>query len=176
MLLGFALTALAATAWAADSGPLTYAGQEARAIKALSDREIGDLLAGSGMGYAKAAELNGYPGPRHVIDLAVALDLTPDQKAAAERLFQDMKQHATALGERLVAVEAELEALFAAGAAEPERVAALTARSASIEGELRAVHLAAHVALRPVLTAHQRLRYDRLRGYGGGEGHVGHGH
>lgn len=42
-----------------------YAGLPAREIKALSPEEIADLAAGRGMGLALAAELNGYPGPRH---------------------------------------------------------------------------------------------------------------
>ena len=43
--------------------PSPYAGQESRAIKALSDSEIDDLANGRGMGLAKAGELNGYPSP-----------------------------------------------------------------------------------------------------------------
>jgi hypothetical protein len=42
-----------------------YAGEQGRAIKALSQKEVSDLLDGAGMGYAKAAELNRYPGPMH---------------------------------------------------------------------------------------------------------------
>jgi hypothetical protein len=52
----------------ADS-PTPYAGQQNRTIKALSDEDIVGLLKGDGMGFAKAAELNGYPGPKHVLDL-----------------------------------------------------------------------------------------------------------
>ena len=40
-----------------------YAGQESREIKSLSPAEVDGYLAGAGMGFAKAAELNGYPGP-----------------------------------------------------------------------------------------------------------------
>jgi hypothetical protein len=42
-----------------------YVGQEYREIKALSTQEISDYISGRGMGLAKAAELNGYPGPAH---------------------------------------------------------------------------------------------------------------
>src|SRR5712692_7148759 len=38
-------------------------GQEGRAIKSLSAEETADLLAGRGMGAARAAELNHFPGP-----------------------------------------------------------------------------------------------------------------
>ena len=44
---------------AAQTSP--YAGEETRAIKALSAQEVESLLGGKGMGFAKAAELNGYP-------------------------------------------------------------------------------------------------------------------
>ena len=46
-----------------------YAGMQARAIKALSAEQIADLKAGRGLSLALAAELNGYPGPRHVLEL-----------------------------------------------------------------------------------------------------------
>ena len=36
---------------------------------------MADLRAGRGMGLALAAELNGYPGPAHVLELADKLDL-----------------------------------------------------------------------------------------------------
>src|SRR5687767_11125254 len=57
----------------AESADSPYVGQEDRAIKALDAKDVDGLLAGSGMGYAKAAELNGYPGPMHVLELAEKL-------------------------------------------------------------------------------------------------------
>jgi hypothetical protein len=57
-----------------------YAGQQKREIKALSEAEVSAYLDGRGMGLAKAAELNGYPGPAHVLDLAEKLQLTPQQQ------------------------------------------------------------------------------------------------
>src|SRR3546814_2442449 len=92
LFLAGVLAALLAPALAADPGPSPYAGDEARRIKALSDQEIADLRRGRGMGYARAAELNGYPGPRHVLDMAGALGLAPDQAAAAETLFRAMRR------------------------------------------------------------------------------------
>jgi hypothetical protein len=72
------VAALCAPLLVADESP--YAGEEARAIKALSDQEIEAYLSGQGMGYAKAAELNSYPGPKHVLELARELGLTPAQE------------------------------------------------------------------------------------------------
>src|SRR3977135_712198 len=75
-----------------------YAGMQTRSIKALSDQQIADLRAGRGMGLALAAELNGYPGPSHVLELADKLDLSPDQRAGVARLFDSMKAEAVPLG------------------------------------------------------------------------------
>jgi hypothetical protein len=90
-----------------------YAGMQARAIKASSAEQIADLKAGRGLSLALAAELNGYPGPRHVLELVEQLGLTDQQRADVQRLFDDMTAEAVPLGERLIAQEAELERLFA---------------------------------------------------------------
>ena len=36
---------------------------------------------------ALAAELNGYPGPSHVLELADKLELSTEQRASMQRLF-----------------------------------------------------------------------------------------
>ena len=45
-----------------------YRGQTSTEIRGLTENEISELRQGHGMGLARAAELNGYPGPRHVLD------------------------------------------------------------------------------------------------------------
>ena len=60
-----------------------YLGFEKRTIKALSDQQTSDLRAGLGMSLALAAELNGYPGPRHTLELASELNLTDEQRTKA---------------------------------------------------------------------------------------------
>ena len=50
-----------------------YGGFAERPMKALSAEQIADLRAGRGMGLALAAELNGFPGPVHALELAVPL-------------------------------------------------------------------------------------------------------
>src|SRR5262245_30112839 len=82
-----------------------YTGQESCEIKALSPQEISDLLAGKGMGFAKAAELNGYPGPAHVLEPAAQLQLTPEQIARTEALFSKMQTQAVGIGQQLVEEE-----------------------------------------------------------------------
>src|SRR5262245_12627280 len=91
-----------------------YAGQEQREVKALSAEDVRAYLAGEGMGFAKAAELNHYPGPRHVLDQAAALALTDGQAAEVRRIFDRMHDEAVRLGRELVDKEAALDGRFAA--------------------------------------------------------------
>lgn len=142
-----------------------YAGLDRRQIKALPEEDAAALLSGRGMGLALAAEMNGYPGPMHVLEHADALRLTPAQREAAERLRVRMAAEAQALGARVVAAEEELDRLFASGAADTGRLAALTASLGALNGRIREVHLAAHIAMRDALEPAQREAYGRLRGY-----------
>jgi Spy/CpxP family protein refolding chaperone len=150
-----------------------YAGQEARAIKALSAERIAGLEAGQGLGYARAAELNGYPGPKHVLELADELSLTHEQRVRTRELYEAMQRRASALGRQLIAAERALDRAFAERAISPERLGELVSASAQIEGELRAVHLAAHLEQAAVLDEDQVDEYARLRGYdpGASKGH-----
>lgn len=142
-----------------------YAGEEQRPIKAMSPERIEGLEAGRGLGYAKAAELNGYPGPMHVLELADDLDLDADQVRSTEALFETMRERAGELGRDLVAVEAELEQAFSEEKITRERLVELVSRSANIEGQIRLVHLQAHLAQADILDAGQLAEYMRLRGY-----------
>ena len=163
LLLAFAFAIAAALATQAENSP--YATETGRRIKALSDTEISQYLAGRGMGLARAAELNRYPGPRHVLDLRAELALTDDQAARLEQLFRTMDAAAKAAGADLVARESELDQLFAGRQATAERVTALTEEIGRLQGLVRAAHLNAHVATAAVLTPEQIARYGELRGY-----------
>jgi len=162
-------------AWAQAS---PYAGQQQRAIKTLSDQEVSALLAGNGAGFAKAAELNGYPGPLHVLELADRLDLSPEQRGATQRLMSEHKERARALGAGLVNAERELDGLFAQRAAAPDAVDAATRRVALLQAELRAEHLNTHLAQTALLSSEQVRLYSVLRGYGddAGGGHRSNAH
>lgn len=142
-----------------------YAGLQGRRTKALSEEDAAGLPAGRGMALALAAELNGYPGPMHVLEHGEALRLTPAQRAAAEALRERMAGEARAIGARIVALEEELDRLFAGGTADAGRLAALTASIGALDGRLREAHLAAHIAMRDALDADQRAAYAWLRGY-----------
>lgn len=142
-----------------------YAGQQARAIKALSGEEVKQLLSGAGMGYAKAAELNRYPGPMHVLELADKLALTREQHAAVAKLMEAHKADARRIGARLVEAERALDLLFRTGEASENTLAQSVARAAAIEGEYRLSHLETHRRTRALLSDGQVARYDALRGY-----------
>jgi hypothetical protein len=145
--------------------PQPYAGLQARRLKALSEEQLAELRAGAGMGLALAAELNGYPGPMHVLQHADAIGLSPAQRSTAEDLRARMLAEARAIGTRIAALEEELDALFAGGAADTGRLAMLTAAIGALNGRLREVHLVTHIAMRDALDEAQRTAYARLRGY-----------
>jgi Spy/CpxP family protein refolding chaperone len=139
---------------------------QTRPIKGLSEQQVADLQAGRGMGLALAAELNGYPGPVHVLDLADNLDLSPDQRAKIQELFASMKQEALPLGSKLIEQEADLDQQFAGHVVTPASLKSATAAIAFTQGELRETHLKYHLSTVAVLTEGQRQRYSQLRGYG----------
>lgn len=149
-----------------DTSP--YAGMQARPVKALSDQQLADLRAGRGMGMALAAELNGYPGPVHALELADALGLTPEQRDHVRALREAMTAEAVPLGERLIAEEAALDREFAARTVTPASLEAATAAIGQTQARLRAAHLRYHLAMMDVLTPEQVRRYGELRGYGSG--------
>lgn len=164
-----------ATAALAEAPASPYVGQKVRAIKSLSPEDVDAYLSGKGAGLARAAELNGYAGPRHVLELASELELTVKQRAQTEALYAAMLSKATALGRVLVEKERELDRLFATRSID----AALLDRSlddiGSLQAGVRGAHLEAHLAQVGILTEAQNARYARLRGYGGAVEHTGHG-
>lgn len=154
----------AAAAHAAH-GHAGYAGLQHRAIKALTAQQIEGYRAGRGMGLAMAAELNGYPGPMHVLELAPQLGLSGDQQASTQAIFQAMQTQAKPLGAAIIDAERELDAMFATGSATPASIETQTQKIARLQGQLRAVHLASHLDMMKVLSAEQVQAYKRLRGY-----------
>ena len=157
-----------------------YAGQETRDIKALSVEDVSALLAGQGMGLAKAAELNGYPGPLHVLENTTALKLSDDQKAQTMALFASMQARAKETGKALVEEERRLDRAFGDRTISREALVAALTRIGTLQAELRAIHLEAHLTQRQILTSDQTAAYIKLRGYESavphGSGDTGHRH
>ncbi|MEE1657595.1 Spy/CpxP family protein refolding chaperone [Microvirga sp. CF3062] len=171
----FALAALlvAVPASAQHSSTSPYSGLEQRTTKALSDEQIADLRAGRGMGLALPAELNGYPGPVHVLELADRLGLTEDQRTRVQELHAAMKAETVPLGERLIAQETDLDRQLAGKTVTPASLQAATADIGTTQGALRFAHLRHHLSTLDILTPEQVRSYGELRGYqaSGDRGH-----
>jgi Spy/CpxP family protein refolding chaperone len=150
----------------ADDSSMPYAGQQSRTIKALSEEDIAALLQGEGMGMAKAAELNGYPGPKHVLTLAEQLKLTASQRQEIRAVFDRMSAAAKPLGAELIERERALDRQFAKRENTRDHLAAETGAIGELEARLRSVHLTAHLETRALLSPDQIVLYEQLRGYG----------
>lgn len=146
-------------------GHSAYAGEEGRAIKSLSDEDIAELRRGGGWGLARAAELNGIPGPAHLLELKDEIPLEPDQVAALEAIFQTMQADAIAEGERLIALETELEAMFRSGTVAEDSLRTMLDAIAAARSRLRFIHLRTHLETPELLGPEQIERYNQLRGY-----------
>lgn len=165
VLAGLAVIAAASASAQMQTPP--YAGLQTREVKALSAQEMADLIAGRGMGLALPAELNGYPGPKHVLEFADQLRLSERQRADVKRLFDSMESESIRLGRELIAAERALDRDFAESTVTPERLKASTAALGEIRGNLRNTHLKYHLATAALLSPDQIGRYAELRGYGG---------
>lgn len=155
------------------------AGQESREIKAMSPEDVQSYLSGKGMGLAKAAELNGYPGPSHVLALATALELSSEQKRQTEKLFGSMEAKAISLGRPLIEEERKLDRSFVDRTVTPSSLAQSLRRIGQLQAQVREAHMEAHLAQVAILTPEQVARYMVLRGYSDASkpaGHTGHGH
>src|SRR4051794_885794 len=168
--LAIASIVLAASAFAQHP----YAGMQSRSIKALSDQQVADLKAGRGMGLALPAELNGYPGPSHLLELADKLNLSASQRSQIKQLFDSMKAEAVPVGEKLIEQEAMLDQQFVSRSITPDRLKFATAEIGATQAELRNTHLKYHLETVQILSAQQMQQYATLRGYSGDAPHQHH--
>jgi Spy/CpxP family protein refolding chaperone len=174
MKLPFVVAAVSSLIAANVLAASPYAGEEGREIKALSAADVDAYLTGQGMGFAKAAELNGYAGPKHVLELASELDLTAEQRTQTQVLFASMQTKAVALGRRLVDEERTLDRLFASTSITRDSLQESVARIGEVQADVRAAHLEAHLEQAKILTPEQHARYLRLRGYHASGAHHSH--
>ncbi|MBX2879697.1 MAG: hypothetical protein KTR32_07190 [Granulosicoccus sp.] len=167
LLLLICLTALTALfAYAEDSSHSSaYAGQEKRTIKSLSEDDIAELRAGSGWGLAKAAELNGLPGPLHLLEMKDQIDLSNEQVKSIEKLFDEMNVAARDLGAKLIEKEQLLELRFQNDIPDEAELESLLTDIGQTRSSLRFVHLSAHLKTPDILSTHQITKYNQLRGY-----------
>jgi Spy/CpxP family protein refolding chaperone len=146
-----------------------YIGQEKRLIKSLSEDDIQQLKHGKGWGLAKAAELNGMPGPSHILQMKEKISLTKEQEAKVRALFEDMKSKAIPLGNKLIHLEKTLNDSFANRTITNELLNQQLDSISKALRELRYVHLVTHLMTPNILTPHQIEEYNRLRGYKSGD-------
>ena len=164
LIFAVVVSSLAFSTFANSGSP--YVGQEKREIKALSQQEVVGYLNGKGLGYAKAAELNHFPGPSHVLSVAKELNLAEDQIRRTQAAFDEMQTQATKLGKQFVEKEQELNRLFANGSIDKESLNKLLLEIGALQANIRYAHLSAHIEQQALLTKHQIKLYDQLRGYG----------
>ncbi len=145
--------------------PSKYSGQETRQIKSLSEVEVQGYLKGHGLGFAKAAELNHYPGPKHVLDLTEPLTLTEQQIEQTREIFRVMQKKATALGSAYIDKERELDRLFAQAIVDSLALKEVVFELGRLRSSIRLAHLSAHLQMKQVLSPAQVNHYDKLRGY-----------
>ncbi len=154
-----------AHAAASPTSPYAADFDPAAAIRALTAEEVAQIERGEGAGFAKAAELNGLPGPRHVFDLAHELGLSHDQVSRVQAVAEAMKADVVPAGERYLAGQRRLEADLRAAAIGEEALPGRVAEVYRLEGELAAAHLIAHLRTAKLLSSEQIGAYNRLRGY-----------
>jgi Spy/CpxP family protein refolding chaperone len=160
------IAAAVSSAAYAQTSQTPYAGEDKREIKALSPDEIQAYQNGQGMGFAKAAELNQFPGPKHVLELATELKLTDQQKTETQKIYDRMHTEAVRLGDLIISKEKALDHLFTSKQINSQRLQQTVADISRLQGELRVVHLQAHLETRRILSPDQIKQYDGLRGYG----------
>ncbi len=142
-----------------------YIGQERREIKSLSNDDIKELRAGAGWGLAKAAELNGLPGPKHILEMKKEIELTAEQERTVVALYNDMHKEAIALGHKLIEYEKELNSRFAQRNIDEKVLDQLLTNISETYKSLRYTHLSAHLKTPGILTEAQIKKYNKLRGY-----------
>jgi len=149
-----------------------YAVLRGTAATGLLPEEVEGLVSGKGMALALAAEVNGYPGPRHVLDAADAgqLALRPDQLSAIQQLNARMLEEAQAKGKDILQAEADLAQRFREGRIDDPGLREHLQHIGQLRAELRFIHLRTHLTTRALLTADQIARYNAIRGYAGQSG------
>ncbi len=136
---------------------------DALATSALTAEAVRQLLDGEGMGLARPAEMNNYPGPKHLLDRAPELALTTEQQKEISAIRQQVLDRAKPLGRAIVDAERELDAAFKSSTLSEADLKKQLDAIARLQAELRMVHLRAHLITKPILTAEQIRRYYERR-------------
>ena len=127
-----------------------------------SEVPVADLLDGRGMGQEAWG--------------AGKLRLSPEQATPVPEIVRAMASEARRLGVLVLDAERDLALAFRSGEIDGTNLRARVERIAALRGELRAVHLQAHLETRAVLDPAQLARYGELRGHPPDDGMPPHGH
>jgi len=169
------VTGLIALAQDSTATPSGYDSLLDTEIRGISEEDIEGYRTGAGLGFALPAELNGYPGPRHVLDLSVELDLDEQQLSEIQSLYDEMLPQVINLGEQILQAEAELELAFREETISTEYLADQLDLIGDLRADLRYVHLSTHLSTITILTTHQIQQYNILRGYENSDHSMDHG-
>ena len=153
-----------------------YAGQEQPSVSSLAAADLNALKKGQGWGLANPAELNGYPGPIHVLKLVERLELIKAQISQVRAIYTKTNANARHISKAFVNSEVEPDALFKTGAATPDAIQRALKKSLQFRAELRAAHLNTHNKTVQRLTQHQRHLDSQLRRYSHKGAHSGLAH
>jgi Spy/CpxP family protein refolding chaperone len=149
----------------ADTYTSKYVGVEDSKIKSLSPDDVEELTKGGGWGLAKAAELNGIPGPAHILEMEDKINLTDEQKKKIQKIYYEMTGEAIALGKQLIRLEMELNIGFSNRNINQELLENYIREIEKVRAKLRIVHLSTHLQTPNILTNKQIILYNKLRGY-----------
>jgi hypothetical protein len=142
------------------------AAREGTGIPALSETQATSYLEGNAMWQASVAELNHYPSPSRVLELAEPLGLTVIQRWSTTNLHEEARREAIRLGEELVALEHKLNRIFVWNQASPDNIEKIVLDIGTLRTQIRLTHLVASIRQKALLTEEQVRHYDELRGRG----------
>lgn len=144
-------------------------------LSGVSEQEKEALLKGGGLGAGMIAMMNGYPGPKHVLEMGDELELTDAQRESIGTIYGKVKAESVKYGTELVEKDEALAAMFTSGSVDTGDVEKLAREIGELQGRVRAEHLNAHVKTYDALTPAQREKLSSMQGMhqmheGSGEG------
>lgn len=114
------------------------------------------------------AEINGYPGPKHALEMKDELGLTKEQIKKTESLINDINVSATVKGQDVIEAEEDLNRSFATEKITERTLRTKLEKIGKLRAELKFMHLQAHLKMKQILSPNQIARYKELRAH---EGH-----
>lgn len=155
--------ALSMAIWCAGMAPAHAQARPPVAATIVSHDDVQAYLTAKGMGMARAAEIDGVPGPFHALAMAHELGLTPDQLARTQQVFDRMEARSSTIGRQIIEQERLLDQQLSDPRVSAVQREAALQRVGQLHRALRQVHQEAHAAQRSILSAQQITQYRELR-------------